>query len=158
MAGDINRVIVTGRLTKDPELRSLPDGSTSVCSLRLAVNGRRRNAEGKWEDQPNFFDVTVWGAQGENCGRFLQKGRQVAVDGRLRHRQWQNNEGQNRSAVDIIADSVQFLGSGRDEAAGGGNGNGFSSNVQAAESDVPIDSSDFEPAPVTAGSDEDIPF
>jgi single-strand DNA-binding protein len=158
MAGDINRVIITGRLTKDPDLRSLPDSNTSVCSLRLAVNGRRRNAEGKWEDQANFFDVTVWGAQGENCSRFLQKGRQVAVDGRLRHRQWQTQDGQNRSAVDIIADSVQFLGSGRDDAAGGGNGNGFSSNVQAAESDVPIDSSDFEAAPVTAGSDEDIPF
>jgi single-strand DNA-binding protein len=129
-----------------------------VCSLRLAVNGRRRTAEGKWEDQANFFDVTVWGAQGENCSRFLQKGRQVAVDGRLRHRQWTSPEGQNRSAVDIIADSVQFLGSGRDDAASGGNGNGFSSNVQAAESDVPIDSTDFEPAPVTAGSDEDIPF
>jgi single-strand DNA-binding protein len=156
MAGDINRVIVTGRLTKDPDLRSLPNGNTSVCSLRLAVNGRRRNAEGQWEDQANFFDVTVWGAQGENCSRFLQKGRQVAVDGRLRHRTWQTPEGQNRSAVDIIADSVQFLGSGRDDAAGGGNGNGFSSNVQAA--DVPIDNSDFEPAPVTAGSDEDIPF
>jgi single-strand DNA-binding protein len=158
MAGDINRVIVTGRLTKDPDLRSLPESNTSVCSLRLAVNGRRRTAEGKWEDQANFFDVTVWGAQGENCSRFLQKGRQVAVDGRLRHRQWTSPEGQNRSAVDIIADSVQFLGSGRDDAASGGNGNGFSSNVQAAESDVPIDSTDFEPAPVTAGSDEDIPF
>jgi single-strand DNA-binding protein len=158
MAGDINRVIVTGRLTKDPDLRSLPNGNTSVCSLRLAVNGRRRTAEGQWEDQANFFDVTVWGAQGENCSRFLQKGRQVAVDGRLRHRTWQTPEGQNRSAVDIIADSVQFLGSGRDDAAGGGNGNGFSGNVQTAESDVPIDSSDFERAPVTAGSDEDIPF
>lgn len=158
MAGDINRVIVTGRLTKDPDLRSFPDSNNSVCTLRLAVNGRRRNSEGQWEDQANFFDVTVWGAQGENCNRFLQKGRQVAVDGRLRHRTWQSPEGQNRSAVDIIADSVQFLGSGRDEAAGSGSGNGFSSNVQAAEGDVPIDSSDFEPAPVTAGSDEDIPF
>jgi single-strand DNA-binding protein len=158
MAGDINRVIVTGRLTKDPDLRSLSDGSTSVCSLRLAVNGRRRNTEGQWEDQANFFDVTVWGAQGENCKRFLQKGRQVAIDGRLRHRTWQSPEGQNRSAVDIIADSVQFLGSGRDDAAGDGNGNGFSSNVQAVESDVPIDSSDFERAPVAAGNDEDIPF
>jgi single-strand DNA-binding protein len=158
MAGDINRIILTGRLTKDPELRAIPDSNTSVCSLRVAVNGRRRNAEGQWEDQPNFFDVTVWGAQGENCKRYLQKGRQIAIDGRLRHRQWTNNEGQNRSAVDIIAESVQFLGGGRDDAAGGGNGNGFSSNVQAAEGDVPIDTGDFEPSPVAAGGDEDIPF
>jgi single-strand DNA-binding protein len=158
MAGDINRIILTGRLTKDPDLRSLPDSSTSVCSLRIAVNGRRRKADGQWEDQPNFFDITVWGAQGENCKRFLQKGRQIAVDGRLRHRQWQTPEGQNRSAVDIIAESVQFLGGGRGDAVGDGNGNGFSSTVQAAESDVPIDSGDFESAPVAAGGDEDIPF
>jgi single-strand DNA-binding protein len=124
----------------------------------LAVNGRRRNSEGRWEDQANFFDITVWGAQGENCKRYLQKGRQIAVDGRLRHRQWTTNDGQNRSAVDIIADSVQFLGGGRDDAAGGGNGADFSSNVPAVESDIPVDNGDFEPAPVTAGSDEDIPF
>lgn len=158
MAGDINRIVMTGRLTRDPELRSLPGSDTSVCSLRVAVNGRRRNSQGTWEDQANFFDVTVWGAQGENCKKYLQKGRQIAVDGRLRHRTWTTPEGQNRSAVDIIAESVQFLGGGRDDAAGGGNGNGFSSNVQAQESDVPIDTGDFEPAPVSGGGDEDIPF
>jgi single-strand DNA-binding protein len=158
MAGDINRIVLTGRLTKDPDLRSLPSSNTSVCSLRIAVNGRRRNAAGAWEDQPNFFDVTVWGAQGENCKRFLQKGRQIAIDGRLRHRQWTTEEGQNRSAVDIIAESVQFLGGGRDDASGGGNGNGFSSSTQAVESDIPIDTGDFEPAPAAAGGDEDIPF
>jgi single-strand DNA-binding protein len=156
MAGDINRIILTGRLTKDPDLRALPESNTSVCSLRVAVNGRRRNTEGQWEDQPNFFDVSVWGQQGENCKRYLQKGRQIAIDGRLRHRTWQTQDGQNRSAVDIIAESVQFLGSGRGDAPG--DGNGFSSNVQTAESDVPIDSSDFEAAPMAAGGDEDIPF
>ena len=159
MAGDINRVILTGRLTKDPELRTFPDSNNSVCNLRVAVNGRRKNAQtNQWEDQANFFDVTVWGQQGENCSRFLSKGRQIAVDGRLRHRQWTNEQGQNRSAVDIIADSVQFLG-GRDDAAGGANGNGFSSNVQVAESDVPIDTGDFETAPAAAGTaEDDIPF
>lgn len=157
MAGDINRIVLTGRLTKDPELRALPESSTSVCSLRVAVNGRRRKADGGWEDQPNFFDVTVWGAQGENCKRFLQKGRQIAIDGRLRQRTWQTQEGQNRSAVEVVAESVQFLGA-RGDGPADGNGNGFSSNVQATESDVPIDSSDFEPAPVAAGGDEDIPF
>ncbi len=157
MAGDINRIILTGRLTKDPELRALAESNTSVCSLRVAVNGRRRKSDGSWEDQPNFFDVTVWGAQGENCKRYLQKGRQIAIDGRLRHRQWQGPDGQNRSAVDIIAESVQFLGGGRGDAPEG-NGNGFSSTVRAAEGDVPIDTGDFEPAPVAAGGDEDIPF
>jgi single-strand DNA-binding protein len=156
MAGtNINRVIITGNLTKDPDLSSISSTGTSVCSLRIACNGRRRNPEtNQWEDQPNYFDVTVWGAQGENCAKYLSKGRPVAIDGRLRWREWTNPEGQKRQAVDIIAESVQFLG-GRDDA---GNGNGFSSSVRATESDVPIDTGDFERAPVSAGTDEDIPF
>jgi single-strand DNA-binding protein len=157
MAGsNINRVIITGNLTRDPELRSLASGN-SVCSLRVACNGRRRNpSTQEWEDQPNYFDVTVWGAQGENCSRYLSKGRPIAVDGRLQWREWTDKEGQKRQSVDIVADSVQFLG-GRDDA-GGGNGNGFSSGARATESDVPIDTGDFERAPVGAGADEDIPF
>jgi single-strand DNA-binding protein len=155
MAGtNINRVIITGNLTRDPELRSLPSSNNSVCSLRVACNGRRKNAAGEWEDQPNYFDVTVWGAQGENCARFLSKGRPVAIDGRLQWREWTDKEGNKRQSVDIIAESVQFLG-GRDDA---GNGNGFSSSARATESDVPIDTGDFERTPVTAGADEDIPF
>jgi single-strand DNA-binding protein len=155
MAGNINRVIITGNLTKDPDLGSVPGSGTAVCTLRVAVNGRRRTSEGQWEDQPNFFDVTVWGQQGENCAQYLRKGRAVAVDGRLRWREWTSQEGQKRQAVDIIAESVQFLG-GRDDA---GNGNGYSSSVRAAESDVPIDTGDFEAAPVGAAvADDDIPF
>jgi single-strand DNA-binding protein len=107
---NINRVIVTGNLTRDPELRALPSG-TSVCSLRVAVNTRRKDpSTGDWTDKPNYFDVTVWGAQGENCAQYLQKGRPVAVDGRLEWREWQDQQGNKRQSVDIIADSVQFLG------------------------------------------------
>jgi single-strand DNA-binding protein len=156
MAGsNINRVIITGNLTRDPESRSLPSGG-SVTTLRVACNGRRRNpSTQEWEDQPNYFDVTVWGAQGENCVRFLSKGRGVAVDGRLQWREWTEREsGQKRQAVDIVADTVQFLG-GRDDA---GNGNGFSSSARAAESDVPIDTGDFDRQPVGASTDDDIPF
>ena len=158
MAGtNINRVIITGNLTRDPELRTLSGSGTSVCSMRIACNGRRRNNEtNQWEDQPNYFDVTVWGAQGENCSRFLTKGRPVAIDGRLRWREWTAENGDKRQAVDIIAESVQFLG-GRDDA-GNGNGNGYSSSVRAADSDVPIDTGDFERTPVSAAADEDIPF
>ena len=155
MAGNINRVIITGNLTKDPDLSSLPNSGTSVCSLRVAVNGRRKNSSGEWEDQPNYFDVTVWGQQGENCKKYLSKGRGVAVDGRLRWREWTSTEGQKRQGVDIIAESVQFLG-GRDDA-GAPNGNGFSS--RAAESDIPIDTGDFVNAAVSSGAaDDDIPF
>jgi single-strand DNA-binding protein len=153
--GNINRVVLTGNLTRDPDLRSLPSSGNSVCSLRIACNGRRKNNEtGQWEDQPNYFDVTVWGAQGENCAKYLSKGRPVAIDGRLQWREFTDREGHKRQAVDIIAESVQFLG-GRDDA---GSGNGFSSSARASESDVPIDTGDFERTPVGAGADEDIPF
>jgi single-strand DNA-binding protein len=154
--GNINRVIITGNLTRDPEMKSLPSGS-SLCSMRIACNGRRQNRDTQqWEDVPNYFDVTVWGAQGENCGRYLAKGRGVAVDGRLQWREWQDQQGNKRQSVDIVAESVQFLG-GRDDA-GAGNGNGFSSSPRAAESDVSIDTGDFDRTPVAAGSDDDIPF
>ena len=156
-ATNINRVIITGNLTRDPELRSLSSGN-SVCSLRVAVNTRRKNnSTGEWEDKPNYFDVTVWGAQGENCARYLAKGRPVAVDGRLEWREWEDRDGNKRQSVDIIADSVQFLG-GREEGAG--NGNGFQSR-----SDVPVDDSDLQPAAAPAGgsgqaaaAEDDIPF
>src|SRR5690348_13631242 len=116
-ASNINRVVLTGNLTRDPELRSLPSGM-SVCSLRIASNSRRKE-NGEWVDKPNYFSVTVWGAQGENAARFLAKGRPVALDGRLEWREWEAQDGTKRQATDIIADSVQFLGS-RDEASAGG--------------------------------------
>jgi single-strand DNA-binding protein len=159
-ASNINRVIITGNLTRDPELRAHPEGNgPSVCHMRIACNSRRRNpASGDWEDQPNYFDISVWGAQGENCHKYLSKGRGVAIDGRLRWREWMDSNQQKRQSVDIIADTVQFLGGGRDDA-GNGNGSGFASSVRAAEADVPIDASDFQPSSVgTAASDDDIPF
>jgi single-strand DNA-binding protein len=153
-ASNINRVIITGNLTRDPELRSLQSG-TQVCKLRVAVNSRRKDASGEWVDKPNYFDVTVWGAQGENCATYLSKGRPVAIDGRLDWREWEAQDGSGkRQAVEIVADTVQFLGS-RDGAGQGNGGGGFT-----PQSDVPADTSDFagaEPAAVGA-SDDDIPF
>jgi single-strand DNA-binding protein len=157
MAGtNINRVIITGNLTRDPELRSTNSG-TAVCSLRIASNSRRKDASGNWVDKPNFFDVTVWGAQGENCSQYLSKGRPVAIDGRLEWREWEAKDGSGkRSTVEIVADSVQFLGSR--EGGGGENGGRFT-----PQSDVPADTGDFAPAPIAGGggggaSDDDIPF
>ena len=154
-ASNLNVVVLTGNLTRDPELRSLPSG-TSVCDMRVAVNTRRKNgATGEWEDKPNYFDVKVWGAQGENCARFLAKGRPVAVQGRLEWREWETQDGQKRQAVDIIAESVQFLG-GRDDAGSGG----FTASVGGgSRSDVPVDERDFQTAASGAGiGDDDIPF
>ena len=148
---NINRVVLTGNLTRDPVLRNTSSG-TPVCGLRIASNTRRKTSGGEWVDKPNYFSVTVWGAQGENCAQYLSKGRPVAVDGRLEGREWEGKEGNKRQAVDIIADSVQFLGS----PSGDGNGNGGRFTPQ---SDVPADTADFKAAPVGAGqSDDDIPF
>jgi single-strand DNA-binding protein len=109
-----------------------------------------------WEEKPNYFRVTVFGRQAESCAQYLSKGRPVAIDGRLEWSQWER-DGVTRESIDIIADSVQFLG-GRDE--GVGNGNGFSSSVRANESDIPIHTGDFETASVGSGAaaDDDIPF
>ena|SRR2546429_7964039 len=150
---NINRVVLTGNLTRDPEMLATTNGVT-VCKLGIAVNTRRKNSStGDWEEKPNFFRVTVFGRQAESCEKYLKKGRAVAIDGRLEWSQYER-EGQKRESIDIIADTVQFLG-GREDA---GNGNGFSSSVRATESDVPIETSDFETAPVAAGADDDIPF
>jgi single-strand DNA-binding protein len=146
-ATNINRVVLTGNLTRDPELRTTPSGM-SVCSLRIASNTRRKDGSGNWVDKPNYFDVTVWGAQGENCANYLSKGRPIALDGRLEWREWEDQNGNKRQAVDIIADSVQFLGS----REGGENGGRFT-----PQSDVPADTGDFARASA-ATTDDDIPF
>jgi single-strand DNA-binding protein len=151
---NLNVVCITGNLTRDPELRSTA-GGTSVCKMRVAVNSRRKDQSGEWVDKPNYFDVTAFGAQGENCANYLSKGRPVAVEGRLEWSEWEAKDGSGmRSKVEIIANNVQFLGSRSDNP---GNGNGFQGS-----SDVPADTSDFQEAGVgsSAGGsgDDDIPF
>lgn len=143
---DVNRVVVTGNLTRDPDRRSTPSG-TPVCHLRVAVNGRRRNDAGEWVARPNYFDVTVWGARGESCAAHLHKGRSVAIDGRLAWREWEASDGSGRrQAVEIVADQVQFLGSGRASADGGESG----SETTAGPTD--------ELAGSPIGDDDELPF
>ena len=157
-ASNINRVTMTGNLTRDPELRSTANG-TSVCSLRIANNTRRKDANGEWTDRAHYFSVTVFGAQGENCARFLSKGRPIALDGRLEWREWQTQEGAKRESVEIVAETVQFLG-GREEGGGGQGAGGFTPR----STDVPVDERDFQPAGASHNgggndpADDDIPF
>jgi single-strand DNA-binding protein len=146
---NINRVVLVGNLTKDPELRHTPSG-TAVCKLRLAVNTRQKDAQGNWGDKPNYFDVTVWGNQGESCAQFLSKGRPVGVDGRLDWREWDAQDGTKRQAVEIIADSVQFLGSREGGEAGGGGGE---RQFVPAAATANAGNEDFGGA-----ADDDIPF
>jgi single-strand DNA-binding protein len=159
MAANINRVVLSGRLTRDPELRSLPSGM-SVCSLRVAFNTRKKDpATGEWGEKGNFVDVTVWGRQGEIVAQYMTKGRAILIDGRLEWREFQDKDGNNRQAIEIVADNTEFVG-GREEGQMGGGG-------FAPRSDVPVDTGDFAPAPAgvanggggsPAPADDDIPF
>jgi single-strand DNA-binding protein len=107
------------------------------------VNTRQKDgATGEWTDKPNYFDVTVWGNQGESCAQYLSKGRPVGVDGRLDWREWEAQDGSKRQAVEIIADTVQFLGSRQD-----------SGEAQFVPASAQAESADFQPA-----ADDDIPF
>jgi len=143
MAGDINRVTLVGRLTRDPELRHLPSGN-AVLQLGLAVNGRMKDEAGNWVDKPNFFDVKVFGNQAEMLANHLAKGRRIGVDGRLDWSSWET-DGQKRSKVEVVAQSVQFLDSRTD-----GEGGGDRQFVPAGATSAP--SADF------GGADDDIPF
>jgi len=132
MASNLNVVAITGNLTKDPETRDA--GSTTVTTLRVAVNDRRKQGE-EWVDVAGYYTVDVWGQQGENCARFLSRGRPVAVSGRLQWREWQTDDGHKREAVTIRADlgGVQFLGS--------------------RDSDAPSEPSEPSSAPASSGGE-----
>lgn len=129
----INVVVLTGNLTREPELRATKSG-TSVCDLGIAVNGSEK-VNGEWQERADFFNVVVWGSQAESAAKYLSKGSPVAINGRLRFESWEK-DGEKRSAVKVVAQSVQFLGS-RSNGDEGGQASG----------------------PVTAsGGEDDIPF
>jgi len=149
LAGDINHVVIVGRLTRDPELRHLPSGSM-VLQLGVAVNGRQRDEAGNWTDKPNFFDVKVFGNQAEMLSNHLSKGRRIGVDGRLDWSSWEAQDGTKRSKVEIVANSVQFLDSRMDGFEGGGGENQFVPAAAAARSNTDPD--------FGGSTDDDIPF
>lgn len=145
----INHIVLSGNLTRDPELRHT-GGGTPVLSLRIANNIRKKDrATGEWGDTPHYFDVTIWMAAEHLAGQ-LSKGDKIVVEGRMEWREWQpEGADYKRQAYDVIAESVVTVGSG-----GGGGGDGY-------RSDVPADTADFAPTPAPAGRgtpDDDIPF
>jgi single-strand DNA-binding protein len=145
MAGDINRVTLVGRLTRDPELRHLPSG-TQVLQLGLAVNGRQKDEAGNWTDKPNFFDVKVFGNQAEMLANHLAKGRRVGIDGRLDWSSWEAQDGGKRSKVEVIANTVQFLDSRGDQTSGENQFVPAGATTEAANADF------------GTANDDDIPF
>ncbi|SIQ07139.1 single-strand binding protein [Alkalispirochaeta americana] len=118
---DINHVVLVGRLVRDAQLK-YTGGGLAICEFSLAINNRRKQGD-QWVDEPSFFDVTLFGRQGEAIQRYLTQGKQIGVDGQLRQDRWQTPEGQNRSKVVVIANNVMLLG-GAGAGAGGGSGEG----------------------------------
>ena len=139
----INRVIISGNLARDPELRQTASG-LPVLGFGVAVNDRRKNQQtGEWEDYPNFVDCTMFGTRAESVSKFLSKGSKVAIEGKLRWSQWER-DGQKRSKIEVIIDELEFMTSRSDSSS--------SSSSSAATT------STTEPAVNASVYDEDIPF
>lgn len=155
----INRVTISGNLTRDPELRATA-GGTQVLSFGVAVNDRRRNPQnGEWEDYPNFVDCTMFGTRAEAVSRYLSKGSKVAIEGKLRYSSWER-DGQRRSKLEVIVDEIEFLSRGQQGGGQGGYGQPAygQGGYDAAHMPVPAPQA---PAPVPPAGDvfdEDIPF
>ena len=147
MARSFNQVILMGNLTRDPELRTTPNGQ-SVCSFSLALNRSYKGADGNWQEATDFVDVVAWGPLGERVNQYVTKGRPVLVSGRLQSRSWEQ-EGQKRSKVEVVANDVTFLG-GRDN---NGANDAPAADTPAAKKDVVIDDISDEPIDLS-----EIPF
>jgi single-strand DNA-binding protein len=150
---DINHVVLVGRLTRDAELKSIASGQ-SVCKFSIAVNRRKKNGD-QWEDEANYFDVVLWGRQGESLHQYLLKGKMVGVEGELKQDRWQQ-DGQNRSKIEVVCNNLQLLGG--NPGSGGGSGYGAPPPQKGqgwqSQGGAPAESS----APAEDNFADDIPF
>ncbi len=147
---NLNRVLLIGNLTKDPELRYTPSG-TPVATLRLAVNSSFKSQSGERKEETCFVNIIVWSRQAETCNQYLKKGRAVFVEGRLISRSWEA-EGQKRSTMEVRADRVQFLG-----GPGGSSGRGEGADAAAPEAAPARPGDDESRAGVAGGAEDEAP-
>jgi single-strand DNA-binding protein len=159
MAGGVNKVILIGHLGADPDMRYTPSGA-GVCELRLATSESWKDKNGQRQERTEWHRIVVWGKTAEICAKYLAKGRQVFIEGRIQTRSYDDKEGQKRYITEIIANDVQFLSSGRD---GGGGGGG--ARRGGGDDGPPPPEPDFGPGPGGGGGygggggpDDDIPF
>ena len=148
----INRVMITGNLTRDAELRTTQSG-TSVLSMGVAVNDRRRNAQGEWEDYANFVDCTMFGTRAEKISQYLKKGLKVAIEGKLRWSQWER-DGQKRSKLEVLVDDLEFMSSRNSDGQSsyqGGQSAGLDASAYSAPSIPAVDTN-------ASVYDDEIPF
>ena len=144
----MNNVVLIGRLTRDPELSYTPNNQTPVCRFTIAVDRPRRNGEDMGAD---FIRITVWGKQAENCDRYIAKGRQVGVSGRIQTGSYKNKDGITVYTTEVVADRVEFLG-------GGSGSNAPVNNESSVEPSAP-DMSAFDDIPDSfQAAEDDIPF
>jgi single-strand DNA-binding protein len=142
MSGGVNKVILVGHLGKDPEVRYIQSGQ-AVCTLRLAMTERRKDGESGWKDHTEWMDVVCWGKTAENAGKFLAKGRQVYVEGRLQTRQYKDKDQNDRYKTEVVADELKFLSGGDSERKG-------AARSQGGDAPATTPSNDF--------TDESLPF
>lgn len=156
---NFNKVILMGRLTRDPEVRVSPNNNT-ICKMGLAVSRNYTTSDGEKREETTFVDVDAFGRPAEVLGKYMSKGRPILLEGRLKLDQWENQQGEKRSKLGVVLENFQFVG-GRDDASGGGGGGGYES------SSPPKRSGGAAPAPDNAGNasgggddtlDEDVPF
>ena len=154
----INKVIITGNLTRDPELRATPSG-TAVLSFSIAVNDRRKNpSSGEWEEYPNYIDCNMFGTRAEGLSKYLFKGSKVGVDGKLRWSSWEK-DGQKRSKVDVVVDNIELL-SPRNSGGGSYQAPAVTSapNSEAIDAPAAPSADQIPAAPEITVYDDDIPF
>ena len=152
---DLNHAVLVGRLTRDAELKYTASGQ-AVCKFSIAVNRRRKNGE-QWEDEANFFDIVLWGRQAETLNQYLLKGKQVGVDGELRQDRWQQ-DGQNRSRIEIVANNIQLLGGNQSGGGGGSGGYGSGGAQGGGNGSYGAQNNRSESAPPQDDFTDDIPF
>ncbi len=161
-----NRVILMGNLTRDPELRYIASG-TAVAHVGLAINDRRKNANGEWVEEVTFVDVTLWGRTAEVAGEYLTKGSPVLIEGRLKLDTWETSDGQKRSKLKVVGERMQMLGGRGAGAPGGGGGGGGGGGAaggrpapqpSAPAAQAPPQEFEYEPAPPEPSGGDDIPF
>jgi len=145
-----NKIIIVGNLGRDPELRYTPQG-TAVCNFSMATTEKRRDKSGEYQDVTTWFRVTLWDKKAEVAAKYLQKGKPVYVEGRLKIDEWTDRDGNNRFTLDVTATDMQFIGSSSDRDSG------YSSDGPEMEAQEPAQSSSAAAAGGNA-TDDDIPF
>lgn len=170
MASSVNKVILLGRLGRTPEIKYLPSGQ-AVCDLSVATSQTYKDRNEQQQERTEWSRVVVWGKTAESCAKYLQKGQQVYVEGRLETRSWDDKEGKKVYATDVVASNVVFLGGGEQRGAGGGDGgrgeeslggggygggraSGPSTQQRKAQSEPPVGENSGE----LFGGEDDIPF